>query len=112
MVLSAGAVSAADIYISPTNGTISNAVTSASAGDTLHLADGTYTGANNRNITINKNLTITGQSRTDTVIDAEGMDRIFIINSDITVIIRNLTFTNGNVTGDRVTGSGGAILII
>lgn len=119
IVLFAGAASAAStIYVngtggndtwdgaSPThtNGTtgpklsIGNATGTASSGDTVKIADGTYKGPNNRNMTINKNMTIIGQSQSGTIIDGEKQDRIFTINSKVTVTLKNLTLTNGNAT--------------
>lgn len=87
--------------------TISDGVTNANPGGTVHIADGVgpYTGPANRGITINKDLTIIGQSPAGTVIDAQGQGRIFYINSGVTVNLYNLTLKNGYLNPDN----GGAI---
>lgn len=46
--------------------TIQAAITAVDTGGTINVADGTYT----ENLTINKALTLDGQSRTGTIIDA------------------------------------------
>lgn len=84
--------------------TIRKGITEVNANGTVHLADGTYQGHDNMGLTIDKNLTITGQSQVATVIDAKGADRIFTINQGVNAIIYDLKLENGNVTGD-----GGAI---
>ena len=71
---------------------------------TIYLADGQYNGANNTQITINKNLTITGQSQENTIIDGKYTNWIFNIQQGINVTLENLTLTNG-YTADN----GGAI---
>ena len=83
---------------------IKNATGTVNTNGTVNIADGTYTGSDNKGITINKNMTITGQSQNGTIIDAGGSGRIFTINSGINVTIQKLTMTNGNATG-----GGGAI---
>ena len=49
----AGSVNATNITVTPGNDAIKNAITQASAGDTLNLSPGTY---NEYNIIIDKNL--------------------------------------------------------
>ncbi|MFU2191302.1 Ig-like domain repeat protein, partial [Methanobacterium sp. MZD130B] len=106
-----GAVSAADVYVNTTGndatgtGTINNpylsvskGVSKVSNGGTVYIADGVYSGANNRGITINKNMTIRGQSEAGTIIDAQKLNRIFTIQTSYTVNMFNLTLRNGNVT--------------
>lgn len=82
--------------------TISNGVTNVQAGRTIYIWAGTYTGTNNRGITINKNLNIVGNGGTVTI-DAGSSNRMFIINSGRTVTMSGLTFTRGSST------TGGAI---
>ncbi len=116
VVSSLSCVSATDVYVS-TNGSDSNAgsvdspyltigtgVTSSAANDTVHIADGVYSGTGNTNIQINKNLTISGQSQSGTIIDGNNANRIFIISSGTNVVLQNLTITNANTIND-----GGAI---
>lgn len=79
-----------------TNG-INGAITWAVPGDTILLDSGNYTGTSNTGITITKNTTIQGNGPTNSVIiDAKGLSRIFTIDNNL-----NLTFLNGNVTGNR-----------
>ncbi|MGO9386425.1 MAG: hypothetical protein ACLPWD_00080, partial [Methanobacterium sp.] len=84
--------------------TIQDAVNAATNGDTILLDPGTYTGTGNYKILINKNLIITSQSQTNTIIDAQGQGYIFNIQKGVTVTIEDLTLINGNNIG-----SGGAI---
>ena len=107
-----GAVSADSsiIYVNGSNGddandgfswgtaksSIKNATGTVSAGGTVIIADGVYTGTGNRSITITKNRTIQGQSQNGTVINAEGSGQIFVVNSGVNAIIQNLTLANGN----------------
>ncbi|MBI5680863.1 MAG: DUF11 domain-containing protein [Methanobacterium sp.] len=64
-----------------------------------------YTGASNKNLTINKNVNIMGESGTVTL-DAQDSGRFFTINHEYTVTLSNITFTNGNV---GTTANGGAL---
>ena len=83
--------------------TIKNATKSINNGGTLYIVNGTYTGSGNTNITINKNMTINGQSKTGTVIKGYKSTRIFNIDTGVNFIITNLTLTKGTST------KGGAI---
>lgn len=84
--------------------TILNATGAVAPGGGIYITNGIYKGDGNRNITISKNVTIFGESRTDTIIDGEGLDRIFNITSDGAVILANLTIQNGYTEGN-----GGAV---
>ena len=64
----------------------------------IKLANGTYSGANNTNLNIYKNVTIKGSG--NTILDAESKGRHFIIEPKITVTFMNLIFINGNSTLD------------
>jgi len=87
--------------------TIQYAVTIASSGDTIKLAQGTYTGSGSAVVTLNKNLTIIGgYSVSDwenpssdpslTVIDGQNARRgILLSDVAVTVAIRGLTIQNG-----------------
>jgi predicted outer membrane repeat protein len=83
--------------------TIKNATGTVSNGGTVNIASGTYTGTGNKNISINKNLTLIGIDENNTIIDAQGTSNIFNIQSGIKITILNLTLQNGN------TDNGGAI---
>jgi autotransporter family porin len=82
---------------------IKNATATATADGTVNIANGNYTGINNTQITLNKNINIIGQSKTGTIINGTGTNWIFHINSGIKVNIRNVLLTNGTAN------SGGAI---
>ena len=75
--------------------TIQNATGTVSSNGTVTIADGVYSGNGNTNITINRNMTIQGQSQTGTIINGTNTNWIFTITSDVNVTILNLTFTNG-----------------
>ena len=83
--------------------TIQNATGTVSNGGTVNIANGIYAGVNNTNITINKNMTIRGQSKSSTIINGTGTAQIFQILRGMNVTIENLTFANGKAT------AGGAI---
>lgn len=111
-VVSLQAGSAATTNINnTTSGGISEALNNATDGDTIGLDQGIYTGSNNTNITINKNITIKGNGPgSNVIIDAQGLNGIFIIGDNVSVTFINITFLNGNstfLTGDY--NSGGAI---
>ena len=108
---------------------IKNATGTVNQGGTVKIAKGIYKGENNTGITIDRNMTIIGQSRTGTVIDAQGKDIFHIMISGINVTILNLTFKNGtsslggaisnkgnltvnncDFTGNKATVIGGAII--
>jgi len=76
--------------------TIKNATGTVNINGTVKIANGQYTGVNNTQITIDKNMNINGQSETGTVINGTGTNWIFHINSGINLTITNLTITNGN----------------
>ena len=99
-----------DVYVSPTGNdatgdgtavnpyqTIGKGIKEVNPDGRVHLADGTYTGSGNRGLTIDKNVSIIGESWNGTVIDAESMDNIFTIQQGNIVKFQNLTFANGNI---------------
>jgi hypothetical protein len=75
---------------------IKNAMKIVGKNGTLNIAKGKYTGVNNTNIVINKNLNIKGQNEANTIINGTGNSWIFYINNGVTLNICNLTLTNGN----------------
>lgn len=105
-----------DGYQSGAYATIKDGVANVQSGRTVYIADGDgpYTGTNNRDITINKNLTIVGKSQEGTIIDAQQSSRIFTIEYGRNVTIRNLAFMKGQ--GQQIyyydddSYAGGAIL--
>ncbi|WP_157082556.1 beta strand repeat-containing protein, partial [Methanobrevibacter cuticularis] len=86
---------AADTNITnSTAGGLKNAVNQSANNDRIILSDGTYTGDNNTDIVINKNLTITGKTKANTIIDLVGVNRLFTINPGSNLILANLTLQN------------------
>jgi predicted outer membrane repeat protein len=91
--------------------TIKNATSSALNHDSIEIADGIYTGDGNTNITISKSLTITGQSRTGTIIDGSKSSHIFSILNGYNVTISDLTLQNArSVSGGAITSEGNLTL--
>ena len=94
--------------------TIQAAINAAAAGDTIALADGTFSGEGNRDLDyLGKALTIKGLAGDPqlAVIDCQGTaeepHRAFLFHSGETVtsVLRDVTITGGEIAGD-----GGAIL--
>jgi uncharacterized repeat protein (TIGR01451 family) len=72
--------------------TITNATGTVAINGTVYIAPGTYTESG---ITINKNMTITGENQKNTIINGQHSENsIFKIVQGITVNINNLTLTN------------------
>ena len=117
VLISVSSASAAStVYVNATGGndsnngtidhpyqTIGQGINSVDENGTVTIADGTYSGTGNTNLTITKNMNITGQSQQGTIINGTDTNWIFNIQSGITVTITNLTITNS--TSD----DGGAI---
>lgn len=87
--------------------------------DTIQLAAGRYTldlpiaGSENANTTdpvlagdldITKNLTIEGKGPGQTIIDAQGIDRVFDIALGATLTLRGVTITGGSAQSTNVAG--------
>jgi len=95
-------------YVPDDYPTIQAAVNATWGGDTVIVRAGTYTGEGNRNITINKIITVKSETGPEnTVIDCEGAGRGFTITnvSNLTVL-DGFKIINGSVTG---TNCGGGI---
>lgn len=92
--------------------TIGEAIAASSDGDTVMVHAGTYTGAQNRGLSLDyKNLTIfADDGYMMTTIDCEGQDRAFLLNTgqDTTTVILGFSIVNGNALALGIT-SGGAI---
>ena len=119
-----GAVSATsytNIYVSPTGDdsydggnsshpakTIQHALeVTKDNGSTIHLANGVYNGVKNTKITLDKNMTIKGQSESGTIINGTGTNWIFSISNGANVKIINLTLANGTQTrGGAISNQG------
>ena len=94
---------AADIWVATTGSddndgsqanpvaTIAKAIELAGDGYTIHIADGNY--VNDKTLSIFKSLTLEGSA--NTVIDGNA-SKIMEVTADATVVLTNLSFTNGN----------------
>ena len=71
--------------------TIAKAIELAGDGYTIHIADGNY--VNDKTLSISKSLTLEGNA--NTVIDGNA-SKIMEVTADATVVLTNLSFTNGN----------------
>lgn len=71
---------------------VTKAVTIAIDGDTIEVADGTYTESSY--VTINKALTINGASRTGTIIKSSHAGQIFYLNNSKVRVFSNFTLEN------------------
>ena len=77
---------------------IKNATGTVNNGGIINIADGVYSGAQNTNIVIYKNMNIKGQSQDSTIINGTNMDDmngIFTILPGYNVTITDLTMCNG-----------------
>lgn len=115
-------LTSSSIHVSPkgsdTNGdgssekpyqSLKHAIEQSANGTTIYLANGNYSGEDNRNLTIDKSITIVGNSRDNVVIDGENIARIFVINSPIAVKLDSLTLINGHEEIGKTRPQGGAI---
>lgn len=94
--------------------TIAYAVTQAISGDALFLSSGTF---NEAGITVDKDLSIIGQSSSLTIVDGNDNDSVFIVQNSIAAIFCSLTITDGlstssNRGGGIRLGSGSEVKVI
>lgn len=97
----------ASYYVPDDFPTIQQAVDATWGGDTVIVRAGTYTGEGNKNITINKVITVRSESGPeDTIIDCEGDGRGFYFAN-----VSNSTVLDGFkiINGSPATSSGGGI---
>ena len=89
------------------------AINCTSDGSTIHLDEGTYSGEDNRNITLDKSVTLIGKSREKTIIDCESSGRLFTMGSGSKLTLIDITIMNGNSTGSGglIYNEGGEIAI-
>ncbi len=102
--------------------TIQTAVNAAQSGDTVLVADGTYSGDGNRDIDFGgKSLTVTSQhGAASTIIDCGGSSSayhrgFYLHSSETNAVIRGLTVKNGYTiftSDDSDSGDGGGICVI
>ena len=95
--------------------TIHSAITASDNGDTILIADGTYTGPDNRNLEFNgRAITIVSESGpSQCVIDCESLGRGFYFHSgeDGSSVLAGLTIRNGFIAGAYPENCGGGIRI-
>ena len=94
--------------------TIGGGTNTVTANGTVNIANGLYTGSNNRDITLNKNMVIKGQSTDGTIINGSNVDRIFIINTGVNISLINITIANGRVNnnnGGAIRNNGGTLTV-
>ena len=90
-----------------------HAIDCTSNDTTIYLNEGNYVSENNRNISLNKSVTLIGKSKENTVIDCELSGRLFTMNANSKLTLINLTLKNGNSTenGGLIYNEGGQITI-
>ena len=90
-----------------------HAINYTSNESTIYLNEGKYVGQNNRNISLDKSVTIIGKSKENTIIDCESSGRLFTMSSNSKLTLINLTLKNGNPTdnGGLIHNEGGEITI-
>ncbi len=102
---------------------LTSALEVAAAGDTIIMMEGTHSGATNRNISIEKQIVITGdptKGPDKTIIDAENKGRHFSFNAsntydenrtqaDSSWVIQNITLYRGKASGNDWQAAGGSI---
>ncbi len=73
--------------------TIADALSAAIAGDTIHVAPGTYS----ESLVLDRDLTLLGtQGRDVTIVDAGGADRVVTVEDGVVARIEGLTLTGGD----------------
>ena len=84
-----------------------------SEDSTIYLNEGKYVGENNRNISLNKSVTLIGKSKETTIIDCESVGRLFTMDSNSKLTLIDLTLKNGysNANGGLIYNEGGQITI-
>ena len=71
------------------------AINNSKSDSTIYLNDGEYVGDNNRNIAIDKSITIIGKSKQSTIINGESCGRLFNVTPNSKLTLINLTLVNG-----------------
>jgi len=99
-------------YTNGTNGpkkTIGNGTGLVTANGIVNIANGIYSGTGNVGLTLDRNMTIKGQSKDGTIINGSDASRIFTINTGVNVTLLNLTIANGrapNSNGGSIQNGG------
>lgn len=77
--------------------TIKNATATVNDGGTVYIADGTYSGDENTNITLDKDVTFIGENQNQTILNGTDTNRLFVIENGANVSLINLTLANGYI---------------
>ncbi len=80
--------------------TLQRAVNNSKNDSTVYLNDGEYAGENNRNITIDKTITIIGKSMQNTLINGKSSGILFNITPTGRLTLINVTLLNGYSDGN------------
>ncbi len=88
--------------------TITNATGTVANNGTIYIADGTY---DESNINIDTNMSIVGNSKIGTIINANRKGDIFNIGPGITLTLENLTLENGDATNGGAINNQGTLII-
>ena len=93
--------------------TLQCAVNNSANDSTVYLNDGEYSGENNRNITIDKSITIIGKSTKNAIINGESSGILFNVTSTGRLTLINVTLLNGysDGNGGSIYSEGGQITI-
>lgn len=75
--------------------TVKSATNAVDNKGTVYLADGNYKGLGNTKITVDRNMSIIGQSRDGTIIDGTKTNWFFNVKSGSDLILKYLTLQNG-----------------
>jgi hypothetical protein len=118
ILVTAGLSLATTIRVPSDYGRIQVAIYYAEDGDTVLIADGTYTGAGNRDIDfLGKAIVVMSENGAEgCIVDCEGdslhLHRGFYFHSgeDSTSVLKGITIRGGRFRGSGVENSGGAIL--
>jgi len=105
-----GSVSAADQTITEDNwGGLKEAIEKVGNGQTVYMENGQYGGENNRNIFIDKNVTISGKGNKVSIY-GKGFT-IFHINPSATVTLKNIKISNDQISGGRAIANEGTLYL-
>jgi hypothetical protein len=75
--------------------------------NSILLLPGVYSGENNTNIVIDKNVSIIGKDKDQVIINGNGVNNIFTINKGVKVVLENITFINGlSISGGAIFNNG------
>ena len=89
------------------------AINNSENDSTIYLNDGNYVGDKNRNLKIDKSITIIGKSQQNTIINGESSGILFNVTSKSRLTLINVTLINGHSTenGGSIYCDGGEINI-